>query len=46
MRRRYEVPTAHCDLLGPGVECGCAKTVTLRDEDFPKIRMPFQHMDG
>ncbi|WP_254622646.1 hypothetical protein [Rhodococcus sp. W8901] len=43
MRQGYEVPTVHCDQLGPGHECGCAKTVTLHDEDFPNIRMPFQH---
>ncbi|AQA25010.1 transposase DDE domain protein [Rhodococcus sp. MTM3W5.2] len=43
MRKGYRIPTAHCDLLGPDTECGCAKTVTLSDEDFPNIRMPFQH---
>lgn len=43
MRQGYEVPTVYCDQLDPGHECGCAKTVTLHDEDFPNIRMPFQH---
>lgn len=43
MRKGYDVPTARCDRLGPGKECGCAKTVTLHDEDYPNIRMPFQH---
>jgi hypothetical protein len=43
MRLGYEAPTAYCDRVSAGEACGCTRTVTLSYEDFPNIRMPFQH---
>ncbi|KXF50720.1 hypothetical protein AXA44_18255 [Rhodococcus sp. SC4] len=40
MRAPQSVPTTSCT---PGTECGCGRTRTLSDTDYPDMRMPFQH---
>ncbi|MDT2006777.1 hypothetical protein FXW78_23305 [Rhodococcus opacus] len=34
------MPTTSCT---PGTPCGCGRTITLSDADYPDMRMPFQH---
>ncbi|WP_068166688.1 hypothetical protein [Rhodococcus phenolicus] len=31
------------NLFTRGTDCGCGRTVTLYDSDYPDMRMPFQH---
>jgi len=40
MREPQSVPTTSCT---PGIPCGCGRTITLTDTDYPDLRMPFQH---
>ncbi|MFC9790369.1 hypothetical protein [Rhodococcus sp. NPDC127528] len=40
MRAPQSLPTTSCTL---GKECGCGRTVTLYDTNYPDMRMPFQH---
>ncbi|MGW0177215.1 hypothetical protein ACWDUM_25600 [Rhodococcus sp. NPDC003322] len=40
MRAPHSLPTTSCIR---GEDCGCGRTVTLRDTDYPDLRMPFQH---
>ncbi|TQF69217.1 hypothetical protein FK531_10735 [Rhodococcus spelaei] len=43
MRLGYEHPTVQCDRRKPDDPCACCKTVTIRNEDQPRTRMPFPH---
>jgi hypothetical protein len=40
MRESQSLPTTACIRGG---ECGCGRTITLHDTDYPDMRMPFQH---
>ncbi|WP_043781263.1 hypothetical protein [Rhodococcus sp. JVH1] len=40
MRAPQSVPTTSCTT---GTACGCGRTITLNDSDYPDMRMPFQH---
>ncbi len=40
MRGSLSLPTTSCTR---GEECGCGRTITLRDTDYPDLRMPVQH---
>ncbi|WP_200887863.1 hypothetical protein [Rhodococcus opacus] len=40
MRAPHSVPTTSCTT---GTACGCGRTITLNDSDYPDMRMPFQH---
>ncbi|MFG1782647.1 hypothetical protein ACGFIU_09415 [Rhodococcus oryzae] len=40
MRAPQSLPTTSC---APGKACGCGRTITLYDQDFPDLRMPHQH---
>ena len=39
MRAPHSVPTTSCT---SGTPCGCGRTITLSDADYPDLRMPFQ----
>ncbi|MFC9766216.1 hypothetical protein [Rhodococcus jostii] len=41
MRAPHSVPTTSCT---PDTPCGCGRTITLSDTDYPNMRMPFQHV--
>ena len=40
MRAPQSVATTSCPT---GTACGCGRTITLDDSDYPDMRMPFQH---
>ncbi|WP_246782673.1 hypothetical protein [Rhodococcus maanshanensis] len=40
MRGSLSLPTTSCTR---GEQCGCGRTITLRDTDYPDLRMPVQH---
>ncbi len=40
MRLGYEHPTVRCNRRKPDDPCACCKTVTIRNQDQPRTRMP------